>query len=107
FTRLPAWYLFASNLANVIEPLIGAILLRRFIALPPGFDSVREVSMYVACVAAASAIGASWGATTRMFAGFPAWPSLRGWFLADVLASLVLTPTILLGVSGRVWSPGL
>jgi signal transduction histidine kinase len=42
-----------------------------------------------------------------MFAGFSVWPSWRGWFLADVLASLVLAPTILLCISGRVWSPTL
>jgi signal transduction histidine kinase len=105
WSDLPSWYLLVSNVANVMEPLVGALLLHRFISLPPRFDSLYEVGVYVACVAAASALGASWGAMARMIAGFSVWPSLRGWFLADVLASLVLTPTILLCISGRVWSP--
>src|SRR5688572_8261102 len=51
----------------------------------------------------ASVVGAAWGSTTRVIAGFEFWPALRGWFLADVLASLVLTPTILLCADRARW----
>jgi signal transduction histidine kinase len=100
WSDLPRWYLLVSNLANVAEPLVGALLLRRFISLPPHFSTLREVGVYVACVAAASAVGATWGATMRAVAGYSFWLSLRGWFLGDVLASLLLAPTILLCVQG-------
>jgi signal transduction histidine kinase/integral membrane sensor domain MASE1 len=93
---LATWYLLASNVANVLEPLVGALLLRRWMSLPPRFTHLREAVVYIACVALASAVGATWGATMRAIAGFDLLSSLRGWFLADVLASLILTPTILL-----------
>jgi signal transduction histidine kinase len=100
WSSLPTWYLLVSNVANVIEPLVGALLLRHFIPLPPRFSHLREVGVYVACVTVAAAIGATWGATTRAAAGFSFVLSLRGWFLGDVLASLLLAPTILLCVRG-------
>ena len=93
---LQTWYVLVSNVANVLEPLVGALLLRRWMSLPPRFTHLREAVIYIGCVALASAVGAAWGSTTRVIAGFEFWPALRGWFLADVLASLVLTPTILL-----------
>jgi hypothetical protein len=31
---LPHWYVLLSNVANVVEPLVGALLLRHFIPLP-------------------------------------------------------------------------
>jgi len=96
FLPMPTWYILLSNVANVLEPLVGALLLRRWMPLPPRFTHLREAVIYIACVALASAIGAVWGSTTRVIAGFELWSSLHGWFLADVLASLVLTPTILL-----------
>jgi PAS domain S-box-containing protein len=99
---LPPAYTLISNIANVIEPLVGALLLSRFIELPPRFARLREVGIYVGCVIAASALGATWGAVTRAIDGHPLWPSWSGWFLADVLASLILAPTIVLWVhAGR------
>src|SRR5262249_47385025 len=95
---LPAWYILLSNVANVLEPLTGALLLRRLVPLPPRFAALREVGPYVASVVAASMLGATWGATARMLAGAQFWPSWRGWFLGDALASLLLAPTIVLWV---------
>ena len=77
--------------------MLGATLVRRFIPLPPRFSlACGEVCIYVTCVMVASAVAALWGATCRASADRPFWLSLRGWFLGDVLASLVLAPTILL-----------
>jgi signal transduction histidine kinase len=44
-------------------------------------------------------LGASVGAEARAIRGFPFWASWQGWFLGDVLASLVLAPTIILWAS--------
>jgi signal transduction histidine kinase len=95
---LPLSYALLSNGANVAEPLVGALLVRRFLPMPLRFTHLQEVGIYVASVVAASTIGATWGASARAIAGYAFWPSWQGWFLADVLASLMLAPTILLWV---------
>ena len=93
---LPRWYALLSNVANVVEPLIGAALFRQLIPQFTQFTRLREVGTYVGCVVLGSVIGASWGATARAIQGFPFWISWPGWFLGDALASLVLAPTIVL-----------
>ena len=93
---LPRWYALLSNVANVVEPLIGAALFRRLIPQFTQFTRLREVGTYVGCVVLGSVIGASWGAAARAIQGFPFWISWPGWFLGDALASLVLAPTIVL-----------
>src|SRR5215831_10981930 len=94
-------YILTSNIANVLEPLVGALLVRRFVARPrQTFEQPRDVGIYIACVAAGSVVGASWGAMTRLvLRNFDYWQSWQGWFLGDVLASLVLTPMIVIWVS--------
>ena len=96
FSGLTLWYGLISNLANVLEPLLGALLLARFSTLPPRFARLAEVGTYVACVTVGSIVGATWGAATRAAAGYPFGESWIGWFLADVIASLILAPTIVL-----------
>ena len=93
---MPLWYTLLSNAANVIEPLVGASLFRHLIPAFTGFTRLREVGTYVGCVGLAAMLGASWGAAARTILGFPFWTSWQGWFLGDVLASLVLVPTIVL-----------
>jgi integral membrane sensor domain MASE1 len=53
---------------DAIEPILAAGLMRPFIALPPRFATLREVSIYTACVAVAVAIAATIGAAVN--AGF-------------------------------------
>ena len=72
----------ASNLANVVEPLVGALLMRRFVARPRRtFEQPRDVGIYIACVTVASIVGASWGAMSRLV--------LRDLGLLAVMAGLV------------------
>jgi PAS domain S-box-containing protein len=96
WTGLPARYALLSNVADLIEPLVGAALVRRYVSLPPRFAQLREVGIYMACVTVAAAIGATLGAIVRWQNGFPFAASWESWFLADVLASLVLTPVIVI-----------
>jgi signal transduction histidine kinase len=96
--ELPLWYIALSNVANVLEPLIGALLLRRFVSLPPRFAGLREVCVYALCVVTAAALGATWGTASRLAAGGEFWSSWLGWFLGDGLASLLLAPAIVLWV---------
>ena len=61
---------------------------------------MREVGIFVGCVTLASIIGATIGAAARLQRGFDFWQSWPLWFLADVLASLILTPTIIAWARG-------
>jgi signal transduction histidine kinase/integral membrane sensor domain MASE1 len=89
-------YTLSSDVGDVIEPLIGAALVRRFVPRTDPFTQLRDVSVYAACVTVASAVGAIWGATARLERGFSFWQSWQGWFLSDVVASLILAPMIML-----------
>ena len=107
----PIGFCLLANIANVIEPLVGAALFRRFVSPSEQFTSLRAVVIYVGAVALGSVLGATWGSAARAQAGASLGGSWPGWFLADVLASLVLAPTIVLWVSGgrqalRVRRPG-
>ena len=92
--------------ANMIEALLGAILVLRFVQVPPRFDTLGQFTVYAVCVTCAAVIGATLGSASLLLTGRPYWPIWLAWFLGDVLATLLLAPTILLVVSGRVWSPG-
>jgi signal transduction histidine kinase/integral membrane sensor domain MASE1 len=99
WSGLPRGYALLSNVANVVEPLVGALLFRRLVPQFTQFTRLREVAIYVGCVTLGAMLGASWGAAARAIQGFPFWTSWPGWFLGDVLASLVLAPTIVLWAS--------
>jgi PAS domain S-box-containing protein len=94
----PLWFNVIAMVPSVVEPLLGALLVRHFSSLPPRFDRVREFGIYTACLTAASMLGATLGAAVRALAGHPYWPSWQAWFLSDVLANLLLAPTIVLWV---------
>jgi signal transduction histidine kinase len=98
-------YAFSSNVANVVEPLLGALLVRHFVSRPQPFSQLRDTCTYFACVALGSVAGATIGATARIERGFAFWQSWPGWFLSDVLASLVVAPVIVLWVTSgpRDW----
>src|SRR5260370_16969954 len=75
-------------------------LIRRYLPLPLRFASLREVSVYTACVAAAVLVAATLGsAVNAVLGGEPYWSSWVSWYLGDVLACLVLAPTILLWIA--------
>src|SRR4051812_48428940 len=93
-------------LANMVEALVGAILVCRFIQAPPRFETLWQFTVYGVCVTIAAVIGATLGAASLLLTGRPYWPTWLAWFLGDVLATLLLAPTILLVISGRVWSSG-
>jgi signal transduction histidine kinase len=94
----PRWLTLLTTVADVVEPLVGALVFRRLVPRFTGFAVLREVLIYVGCVVLGAMLGSCIGATGRAIRGFPFWTSWQGWFLADVLASLVLAPTIILWV---------
>ncbi len=86
----------AGHVANVVEPLLAAVLVRLTIEAPLRFDSLRQFSLYAVCVSVASVVGATLGAASLLLTSRPYWPTWQAWFLGDVLANLLLAPTILL-----------
>src|SRR4051812_24327490 len=96
---VPPWLTLLTTVADVVEPLVGALLFLRLVPRFTRFALLREVGIYVGCVVLAAMLGASVGAMARTIRGFPFWTSWQGWFLADVLASLVLAPAIILWAS--------
>lgn len=81
--------------ANLLECLLVAALLRRLGIGAAMLDSVRHVLLYVLATILAAALGATVGAavvvSTYGGAFWAAWP---GWWIADLLGLLVVTPVL-------------
>ncbi|MGY1640177.1 SpoIIE family protein phosphatase [Geodermatophilus sp. SYSU D00703] len=105
---LPAWSVAGFVLANVAEPLVGVLLLRRFV---PRVDlrRRRDLGAFIGCgVVAGPVVGGLIGATTNDLA------LARDWFDAffpfwagDGLGVLTVAGTVLTWRDGDAWpSPG-
>jgi serine phosphatase RsbU (regulator of sigma subunit)/integral membrane sensor domain MASE1 len=78
-------------LANTVEPLLGATLLRRF-APKPDLGRLTQLLTFFACaVVAAPAVGAVIAATNNQFDGGTDWGDFwLSWFIGDGLGVLVV-----------------
>jgi len=92
----PLWHAAGVNVADLIEPLVGAILIRALVPGSAEFSRLTSVSAYVACVTVGAILSATWASTVRIFLGAAYWDSWSTWFLSDVLSSLAVAPLILL-----------
>ena len=94
---LPASVGFA--VANLGEPLLGAVVIRRLLGTPVTFSRLHDVAVlaFVAvCVSAplAAAVGAAFAAVyTDSPPGFAV--GWRTWWVGDAVGALVLTPFVL------------
>lgn len=84
-------------LANTVEPLIGAMLLRRILPGTIDLSRTKDLFSFVAFgVIVAPMIGAAVGVGTGRLTGFygllPAYPR---WFVGDAMGVLVIAPAIL------------
>jgi PAS domain S-box-containing protein len=71
-----------------------------FIRVPPRFASQREVSVYTSCIVVAAIVCATLGSAVNATVGGESYGTTwRTWFLADILANLVLAPTLLLWIA--------
>jgi serine phosphatase RsbU (regulator of sigma subunit)/integral membrane sensor domain MASE1/anti-sigma regulatory factor (Ser/Thr protein kinase) len=98
------------TLANLIEPTVGALLLRRFV---PRLDLVRTADLirFVGCaVIGGPAVGAAVGATNNsLLDGGDDWARFAGqWWIGDGLGVLVVAGAVLaLHSNGRALLTGL
>ncbi len=83
--------------ANVVEPLIGAMLMLRWADARVGLARRRSVAAFlVGAVAIGPIVGAVFGATTDYAANADAWwETLWQWWLGDALAVLIVGGSLL------------
>ena len=110
-TGVPLLTLAIITLGNTLEPLCGALLLRRQNNFSVGLDKVSDVFALVLLAAFISTIlGASLG-TLGLFVGGKIaaadfGPTWIAWWLGDGMGVLVISPVLLIG-SSMVRSPPL
>lgn len=94
------WSGLSICLANTLEPLLGACLMRGWFKYSGGFSRLRDVfGLLIGGALASSAAGASVGVTGLSLTGDLPWVSYGGnwwnWWTPNVLSILVVTPAIL------------
>ena len=90
------WFLGAVYINDCAKAVLAAWLLKRFLADPLRFNSMRELGVYFfVAVALAPALSALGGAAARGALGRPFWSNAEQWFLGDAMATLVLVPILL------------
>jgi PAS domain S-box-containing protein len=92
----PLWFLLACFANDALKALLSAWLLRHASRDRSWFDNLHEFGRYFGVtVVLTPALSAAMGAAARSVLGSVFWATWERWFLADALASLVLTPFIL------------
>lgn len=98
-----AWFLWLTWANDMAKGLLAARLLQYANGIPIRINSVRKYANYLGiAVMLAPMFSAFFGALLRHLAlKHPYWPAFGQWLLGDVLANLVITPTLLLWFSGE------
>lgn len=98
-TGAPLGMAVGFGVANTLEALIGALLLRRLFRFDLGINRVRDVLALVAAAVCATAVSAVLGVATLIVSRdipVSAFYSLASvWFIGNFLGCLVITPLIL------------
>lgn len=99
----PLGVTFAWTVANCVEPLVGALLLRRFANPHGALAPVRPLLLFIGlAVIVAPGVGALIGGTATVLAfGAPPVEVLPKYFVGDALGVLVVAPVILTWGLGR------
>jgi signal transduction histidine kinase len=96
---LPFWSVVGQQTGNMLEVIVGAILLRRLIGPNAALDRPEQILGMLIALGTATAISAVVG-TTSMLAGGVIEPSeaaefCRTWWLGDTAGGLIALPLIL------------
>jgi len=88
-------FLLAVYLNDCGKAVLSAWLLRRYLADPFRFMSIRDFAVYFGiAVLLSPALSALGGAAARGAIGHDFWPAWEQWFLGNVMATLILTPIL-------------
>jgi signal transduction histidine kinase len=98
-----AWFLWLTWSNDIAKGLLAAHLLQYVIGNPVRLNTVRRYATYLGiAVVLAPTLSGFFGALLRHLAlGHAFWPAFGQWSLGDALANLVVTPTLLLWLSGE------
>jgi diguanylate cyclase (GGDEF)-like protein/PAS domain S-box-containing protein len=91
-------------LANLSEPVMAALLLRRFVGSSAQMDTVRGVTgfLLVAGMLAPALSGIGGATAVSLFAHVPFAANWLGWFAAHGLGALLVTPVAWAAMSGEM-----
>jgi PAS domain S-box-containing protein len=91
----PGWFLGAVYINDCLKAVLGALLLKRFLADPIRFNSMRDFGVYcLVAVFLVPLLSAFGGAAARLGLGSEFPGSLEQWFLGNAMANLVVTPVL-------------
>ena len=83
---------------NIIQAVIAALAVRSFACAPPRFDSLRSLTAFILFAAiAAPCVVVAWVAYLFLLTGWVSnfWIAWRLRFLANVFATLTITPRLI------------
>jgi signal transduction histidine kinase len=93
---VPVWFLAATYLNDGSKAILSAYFLQRMIRGPVRLNTLRQFGIYIAiAVVGIPFLSAMGGAAVRLPLGDTFWHGFNNWFLGDVTAAVVLTPTLL------------
>jgi signal transduction histidine kinase len=100
--QVAAWFLWLTWTNDMAKGLLTARLLQYATGNPFRLNTVRRYAIYLGiAVMLTPLLSALFGALLRHLAlGHAYWPAFGQWFLGDLLANLVMTPTLLFWFSG-------
>ena len=100
---LPLGSLIGQQAGNMIEVIVGAVLLRRLLGPRATFGRSEHVSGMILAVGIATAISATVGTLSMLAGGVITGPEVpkfwRTWWLGDTAGGLVVVPLIIVWVS--------
>lgn len=106
---LPLGSLIGQQAGNMVEVIVGAVLLRRLIGPRATFDHSEQVSGMILAIGIATAISATVGTVSMLAGGVITGPAVlkfwRTWWLGDTAGGLVVVPLIVVWASrpGEAW----
>lgn len=96
YSTLPAGTALVQTCGNMLEVVVAAALIRRFMRQGPPLDSLGGVAKVLSAIAAGTALSATVGSLANAIGGVVSISSLpevwRTWWLADSCGALVLVP---------------
>jgi signal transduction histidine kinase len=99
YSALPIGSAFGQTLGNMLEVLVGALLIRRLVARGSPLDSLGGLARLLAAIAAATLISSGVGSLALRAGGVLTTGDLpevaRTWWLGDAAGALVVVPLAL------------
>jgi integral membrane sensor domain MASE1 len=96
---LPFWSVVGQQAGNMLEVVVGAILLRRLIGPNAALDRADQIIGMLVALASATAISAVCGTLSMVAGGVIEWSEVgtfcRTWWLGDTAGGLIALPLIL------------